>query len=116
MAFLAKLFGGGESKFGKISIQAYHDEHFGNNDHVLIDVRSPGEFAGGHLPGAKNVPLNTLGQNLGKVPQDQPVFVVCRSGHRSDMACNLLAKKGYNNLTNIQGGTMRWRAAGYPVE
>lgn len=115
MAFLSKLFGG-QRKYATIDVTTYHDEHFGKGDHVLIDVRSPEEFNGGHLPGALNIPLNTLAQHVDEVPQDQPVFMVCRSGSRSDMACTMLANQGYENLTNIQGGTMRWRAAGYPVE
>lgn len=116
MAFLARLFGGGEPKFSKMDIVTYYKEHYGKDDHVLIDVRTPGEFASGHVPGAKNVPLQTLAQNLDQVPRDQPVMVICRSGSRSGMACNLLAKQGYDNLTNLQGGTMRWRNTGYIVE
>ncbi len=83
----------------------------------LIDVRSPEEYYSGHAPGAKLMPLNTLTARLDEIPQDNEVYLICRSGARSAQAADYLACQcGRSNLINIEGGTMAWIEAGYPVE
>jgi len=62
---------------------------------VLLDVRSPGEFAGGHLPNALNIPISQLGSRIGEVPAGSKVVVYCQSGVRSRQAVSLLQKKGH---------------------
>ncbi len=81
----------------------------------LIDVRTPQEYADGHVPGAVNIPLDQLGQRLGELPKDGTLYVICRSGHRSGLAQKELAGKGIEAI-NVRGGTLAWKAAGYPVE
>lgn len=61
---------------------------------VLVDVRSPAEYRGGHLPGALNIPVNELSRRLDEVPEDRPVVVYCRSGARSARAAGLLRERG----------------------
>ena len=69
-------------------------------DAVLLDVRTPEEYQAGHVPGAKNLPLDRLGGvNL---PKSQPVFAYCLSGARSAQACAWLKRKGYE-ATNLGG-------------
>ncbi|MEJ5189600.1 MAG: rhodanese-like domain-containing protein [Breznakiellaceae bacterium] len=72
---------------------------------LLIDVRTPQEFAEGHLSGAINVPLDTIAENIQKiVPQkDQPIVLYCRSGNRSGQALSILKTLGYTNLHNGGG-------------
>lgn len=83
---------------------------------LLIDVRTPEEYAGGHVPGAKNVPLDTLESQLAALgPPDREVYVVCQSGRRSAQASATLAAKGLRPV-NVKGGTSAWKAAGYTVE
>ncbi len=85
-------------------------------DIKLVDVRTPEEFASGHVPGAVNLPLDQVGARIGEV--DAPgaeVYLVCRSGGRSAKAADLLVAQGYATV-NVQGGTEAWKAAGYPVE
>lgn len=83
---------------------------------LLIDVRSPDEYAGGHVPGAKNVPLDTLeGQLASLGPADREVYVICQSGRRSKLASETMAAKGLRPV-NVQGGTSAWKQAGYTVE
>jgi len=83
----------------------------------LIDVRSPDEYRAGHVPGAKLVPLNTLMAQVSAFPKQGDVFLICRSGARSAQAADYLARQcGRSNLINIEGGTMAWIQAGYPVE
>ncbi len=62
---------------------------------TLLDVRTPGEFAGGHLEGALNIPIADLEGRLDEVPSDQPVVVYCRSGARSAAAASTLRDRGY---------------------
>ena len=84
---------------------------------VLIDVRTPEEFAGGHVPGAKNVPLDQLAGRMGELgdPAACEVYVICQSGGRSARASQSLAAAGRRPV-NVQGGTGAWKGAGYPTE
>jgi phage shock protein E len=68
----------------------------------LVDVRSPGEFSAGHLPGAINVPLQELGKGVEKLgPKDKPIIVYCASGARSAMARSQLKAKGFAQVFNL---------------
>lgn len=84
---------------------------------VLIDVRSPAEYAGGHVAGAQLIPLNTLSSRMDELAahKDGPVYVICQSGGRSARAADQLAKAGFDAV-NVQGGTGGWSRAGHPVE
>jgi rhodanese-related sulfurtransferase len=74
----------------------------------LIDVREPNEFAGGHILGARNIPLTQLKTRLKEIRQDKPVYLYCQSGSRSGRAAQLLYKKGYKDLNHLQGGFKKW--------
>lgn len=83
---------------------------------LLIDVRTPGEFAGGHVPGAKNLPLDELDGRVGELgPAGAEVYVICQSGGRSARAGSALVARGYRPV-DVRGGTSAWRDAGYAVE
>jgi len=79
----------------------------------LIDVREPHEWQTGHLPGARLVPLGTLGENLHGLKS--PVLFVCAKGGRSAQAAELAAKAGVAEVYSLDGGTLGWRAEGKPV-
>lgn len=81
----------------------------------LIDVRTPGEYASGHVPGARSVPLDQLGAPVAGVDKSRPVVLVCQSGGRSSRAADLLAEAGYQAI-NIMGGTSAWAQSGHPIE
>lgn len=68
---------------------------------VLVDVRSPAEFASGSAPGTINIPLQELGSRLHEIPKSVPVVLCCASGTRSGMARMMLKKNGYENVFNI---------------
>lgn len=75
---------------------------------LLVDVRSPAEFAGGHIEGAINVPLQTLGANMGKLgDKERPVVVYCASGVRSSGAASIMKRAGYADVRNL-GAMSRW--------
>lgn len=67
---------------------------------VIIDVRSKGEFASGHIKGAKNIPLDVLGNNLNGLDKSKPVITCCASGMRSGAAKGMLKSKGFNEVHN----------------
>lgn len=90
-------------------------EGAGTADPVVLDVREPYEYAGGHVPGAELVPLMTVPQHADRLPTDQPVYVVCAVGSRSAQAAAFLAARGVDAV-NVDGGTRDWLAAGYPLE
>jgi hydroxyacylglutathione hydrolase len=83
---------------------------------AIIDVREPEEYAAGHLPGAVHIPQCELADRLAEVPRDREVLMVCRSGARSLRSAQFLKQMGYEHVTNLQGGTLGWIAAGLPVE
>ena len=75
---------------------------------IHVDVRSPEEFAAGHLPGAKNVPLQTLPQAAGAIgPRSAEVVLYCRTGFRSSRAARLLKDAGFTRVHDL-GAMRRW--------
>ncbi|MFX7862343.1 rhodanese-like domain-containing protein, partial [Acinetobacter baumannii] len=75
-------------------------------------MRTPQEFAQGHVPGAVNLPLQEIAAWANKLPKDKPVYLYCRSGNRSRQAAEVLKKKGYTNLFNVEGGVLAIERAG----
>lgn len=83
----------------------------------IVDVRAPGEFSSGHLPGAKNLPLPELERRFEReLDPSQPTAVVCAGGYRSAAAASILQRHGFQSLYNIIGGTSAWVSAGYETE
>ena len=76
----------------------------------IIDVREKAEFEGplGHIPNSELVPLTTLKEKAKSWNRDQPILLVCRSGYRSDVACELLREMSFSNVTNLIGGVIAW--------
>jgi len=82
--------------------------------HLLLDVRTPDEFANEHIAGAVNISVQTLPDRLSEVPRDIPVVIYCHSGNRSAQAARILSDAGYTNLYDL-GGINAWTAAGLPT-
>lgn len=95
---------------------AQYQEQFGGSKtpHLLVDVRSPGEYRQGHIPGAINLDLQQLDRRLDEIPRDRPVVLYCRSGQRSSVAAGKLAQAGYEQVYDL-GGVIAWRAQGLPL-
>ena len=85
---------------------------------VVVDVRSMKEFKDGHIINAQNIPLNGFADNLKQIEKhkSKPIIVACRSGSRSNAACNSLRKAGFENVFNLRGGMMAWESANLPVK
>jgi len=99
---------------------AHTHQHWSQGDKspipfVMLDVRTPEEFAESHIPGATLIPVQEIENRLSEVPGDRQVYVYCRSGVRSVKASRILAKAGFTHIENVEGGIMAWQAAGYPV-
>jgi hydroxyacylglutathione hydrolase len=83
---------------------------------ALLDVRSPSEWAAGHLPGSSNIPVADLQQRLAEIPRDRPLVVHCHSGSRAAIAASLLRARGMADVRVFSGGFAEWTRAGYPVD
>ena len=89
-----------------------------NKNALIIDVRTPEEFAESHLPEANNFPVDTLSQNIEtikKLQRDKPLLVYCRSGKRSARAAEKLKNLGVNSVHNLKGGIKAWSDANNPL-
>ncbi len=82
----------------------------------IIDVRSPEEYAGGHIPGAKNINWNgnDFINDISKLDKNKPVFIYCLSGGRSSSAASHMLADGFKEIYELQGGMMKWRSANLP--
>ncbi len=94
MGIFSNLFGGGTSP----NLKSIIDEGA-----FLVDVRSAGEFAEGHVKGSVNIPLDKVQTDLAKFKNKKNIIVFCRSGNRSSQAKSILEANGIKNVTN--GGT-----------
>ncbi len=92
------------------------EEHVG--EVLVLDVREAHEFSGelGHIRGARLLPVGQLRERLGELPKDGAIVAVCRSGGRSAQASLILEGAGFARVANLEGGMIRWRSLGLPVE
>jgi phage shock protein E len=90
--------------------QSKHADHL-----FVLDVRTPEEFAAGHVPGAVNIPHEQMAARIGEVPQDKDVVLYCKSGRRAALAADVLAAKGYTRLSHLEGDMPAWIEQGRPV-
>ena len=91
--------------------QAKHADHL-----FVLDVRTPAEYAEGHVPGAVNVPHDQLASRLAEVPKDKDVVLYCRTGRRAALAADVLASHGYTRLSHLEGDMQAWVEKGRPVQ
>lgn len=83
---------------------------------LVVDVREPDEYAAGHVPGARNVPLAEIPAQLDVLRTSGPVYVVCATGGRSMYACEWLHDRGLTSAVNVAGGTKLWALLGNALE
>ena len=80
----------------------------------VIDVREPGEYVSGHVPGAVLMPMGQLPSRTGELDRSRPVYVICASGNRSSAMTDYLRGAGFD-ARSVAGGTSGWVGAGRPV-
>ncbi|MBK7412883.1 MAG: rhodanese-like domain-containing protein [Ignavibacteria bacterium] len=91
--FLKNMMGGGSDDVAEAL----------RNGAIVIDVRTPAEFSGGHVAGSKNVPLNELPNKLGSMPTSKPIVFCCASGGRSGSATGLASSKATRPSMEVRG-------------
>lgn len=82
---------------------------------IVLDVRQPAEFAAGHVPNARNIPMSDLEKRIGELPAGRPIIVCCASGARSSRATSTLRRLGREQVFNLSGGIGAWQSAGLPT-
>ncbi len=80
-----------------------------SEDITILDVREAAEYAFNHIPGAVSIPMGELESRLQELQKESAIYVVCRTGNRSDMAAQTLAANGFTNVTNIVPGMSEWK-------
>jgi rhodanese-related sulfurtransferase len=87
-------------------------------DLAVLDVRTPAEFAAGHVPGARNISHDELPGRLAELAalKDKPVVLYCRSGRRTAIAARALRDAGFTQVLHLEGDWQSWEAAKQPVE
>ena len=87
-------------------------------DAQILDVREIDEFATGHLPNAKNIPMSKLAERVSDLEKfkEKPIILCCASGMRSAKGCGELEKLGFTRVHNLGGGVDAWVGAGYPIK
>jgi rhodanese-related sulfurtransferase len=104
-----------EEPFNRLDVQAAR-KLIADGNVQLIDVREPNEYAEGHIPGVRLVPLNTFLARPQAHLQGDNVLFVCAMGQRSALACEMAAAIGLEHIYNLEGGTIGWAKAGLPIE
>lgn len=97
----------------QISVEALRDRLDGLQ---VIDVRQPGEYAGGHVPAAASAPLARLAALANRFDPARPTAVICAGGYRSSAATGILKRQGFQQVLNVVGGTSAWVNAGFAAE
>jgi hydroxyacylglutathione hydrolase len=101
----------------QIGPRELHERLASGHGPTVLDVRSDGEWGGGHIGGAHHIMGGFLADRLSEVHDgDRPVAVVCGGGYRSTVAASVLERGGFRHVVNVTGGMRAWRQAGLPVE
>ncbi|MDX8391924.1 MAG: rhodanese-like domain-containing protein [Mariprofundaceae bacterium] len=83
---------------------------------TFLDVRTVEEYASGHIPGAVNIPIQSLARQMKNIPEQGVVYVYCEAGGRAARASAMLVGAGFGNIKLVPESMRGWRAAHYPVE
>jgi len=78
------------------------------NGGIILDVREQAEYAFGHIEGSKSIPMGELEDRLDELDKEQEIYVICRTGTRSDLAAQKLAEKGFTKVYNVLPGMGSW--------
>ncbi|WP_411826063.1 rhodanese-like domain-containing protein [Luteolibacter sp. AS25] len=91
------------------------NELVSKGESILLDVRTDVEFAEQHVPGALHIQLDRLDSGCGKLDRDAHFSLLCLGGKRAERAAGILAEKGFNKLSVVEGGITSWKSSGLPV-
>lgn len=101
----------------KVGAKEFNETLKKTKDAILLDVRTPQEYSEKHLEGSLNVDFNgnAFDSEIDKLDKSKTVFIYCLSSGRSTSAAEILVKKGFKNIYNLDGGILAWTNAGLPV-
>ncbi len=110
---IAKLFSRGREVGVVEAVQLIN-----RKDAVIVDVRAPNEFKSGHIPHARNIPVDQIKDRMKELEKlkNKPLLLVCQTGSRSALACGGLLKDGFAQVVALSGGMAAWQQASMPVE
>jgi rhodanese-related sulfurtransferase len=110
---IAKLFSRGREVGVVEAVQLIN-----RKDAVIVDVRAPNEFKSGHIPHARNLPVDQIKDRMKELEKlkNKPLLLVCQSGGSSAQACGGLLRDGFAQVVALSGGMAAWQQAGMPVE
>ncbi|MDQ3117241.1 MAG: MBL fold metallo-hydrolase [Verrucomicrobiota bacterium] len=91
-------------KLPQLSVQELKSRLKADRGPLLVDVRTPTEWKGGHLPEARHFPLSSFAEQASALPNDRAIALICGSGYRSSIAASLLQARGYEQVENVAGG------------
>lgn len=98
-----------EKKFPNVATNEDLEKKLANNEKVaVLDVRESVEYGFNHIPNAISIPLGELEDRLNEINKEDEIFIICRSGSRSDMAAQMLFEKGYTKVVNVLPGMCQW--------
>ena len=111
---ISRLIGAGAGEIGTLEATRLMNQP----GTLILDVRDEKEFAEGHLPRARHVPLKELASRVGELAKfkSKPVIVTCRSGARAGAAARVLKAQGFTGVYQLKGGIAEWQKASLPVE
>ena len=111
-----KAWDAGGFPLEKIGQMSVHELNERKSSLQVLDVRSPGEWKKGHVPGARHIFLPELRKRIGELDRAKPTAVYCGSGYRASIATSILKPEGFNELWNVPGSWEAWKKARFPVE
>jgi rhodanese-related sulfurtransferase len=111
---ISRLTGAGGAQLGTLEATRLMNQ----GGSLVLDVREADEFAAGHLPRARHIPLAQLSKRVDEIAKfkDKPVLVTCKNGARSGAAARVLRQAGFTNVFGLRGGVTAWQQASLPVE
>lgn len=113
---LLSACGGSTAKINNLNADGFASE-IKNPGVVVLDVRTAGEFASGHIENAINIDVesSSFDSEIAKLDKTVEYAVYCHSGRRSGIAADKLAGAGFEKIANLKGGIIAWQSAGYPL-
>src|SRR6266403_1230683 len=100
-------------RIGQMSVHELNEK---KSSLQIVDVRGPGEWKRGHVPGARHIFVPELQKQMGELDRNKPTVVYCGSGYRSSIAASILKPAGFKELWNVPGSWEAWKKAGLPIE
>ena len=111
---IMRLAGAGTQEVGTLEATRLMNE----GKALVLDIREPADYANGHIPKARHIPLRELSKRVDEIAKfkDKPVLVTGKGSAAPGAACRLLKRSGFNNVVQLKGGLAAWQQASLPLE